>query len=256
MEVIKRHYKFICSGGLLLLLFACSSPAEYDHALTWSPVEIGSDIEDSEQVEAMIAPYRLRLDSIMNEVIGYAAYDLNTQGQYESTLGTFVTELTLTQSIAVYDQPVDVAIMNHKGGLRAPINEGPITLGEVFQVMPFENAVILLEVPGNTLIEVVEYIGRSGRSMIWPVSYEVTDEGLKNIRVNGQKVEPNKNYILSVTDYLADGGGGFRMLIPLKRIPIKPVLHRDMIANEIRQRTAKGDSIKAEVANLVTLSNQ
>ncbi len=250
--VSKTKWPGIC----LVLLISCSSPSEYDLSYSWSPVKISPDIAASDQVEAIISPYRSQLDSIMNEVIGYAAHDLTSQGQYESTLGTFVTELLLTQSISAYDLDVDVAIMNHRGGLRAPINRGPITLGEVFEVMPFENQMILLEMSGETLLEVVEHIGKSGRSMIWPVSFRVTESGLKNIRLNGKRIIEDQNYILSISDYLANGGGGFEMLRPLKKLDIKPIMLRDMIVQEIKQRAAKGDSIKAELANLVTVSEQ
>ena len=242
------------SVGLLSILVSCSNPVDHELTYTWSPVKISSDLQEAEQMEMIIAPFRIRLDSIMNEVIGYAAHDLTSARAYESTLGTFVTELLLTQSIASYDRPVDVAIMNHKGGLRAPINEGPITLGEVFQVMPFENEMLLLEVPGDQLLKVVDFIGQSGRSMIWPVSFEVSDKIVTNVRLHGELIQPDRNYTLTISDYLANGGGGFELLKPLKRLEVVPVTLRDMIVQEIRQRTMQGDSIQVDLANLVTLS--
>ncbi len=241
---------------LLIFLWSCSSPAEYELSYTWSPIKISPEIEGAMKIESIIEPYRGNLDSIMGEEIGYAAHDLTSRGQYESVLGTFVTELLLDQSISEFGRHVDAAIMNHHGGLRAPINEGPITLGEVFEVMPFENDVILLEVPGDTLIEVVRYIGQSGRSMIWPVSFDVSETDVENMAINGEAIAPDRSYVLSVSDYLANGGGGFRILKPLKRIEVIPVKLRDMIVNEIRQRTAAGDSVTAEVANLITVSEQ
>ena len=241
---------------LLIFLVSCSGPIDYDRSYTWSPVEINPTIEGSEDIEAIIAPYRTKLDSIMDEVIGYASHDLTTQGQYESTLGTFVTKLLREQSISSFEKEVDVTIMNHHGGLRAPINKGPITLGEVFEVMPFENEMILLEIPGDRLIELITFIGRSGRSMIWPVSFHIAGSAVENIRVDGKEIESNKIYTLSTSDYLANGGGGFHMLKSLKRIEVNPVKLRDMIEQEIRQQTARGDSIKIEVANLITVSGQ
>lgn len=240
----------------LIVLGGCSGPVEYNRSYSWSPVKIDQEIQRSEEIESLIAPFRARLDSTMNEVIGYASRDLSTQGSYESTLGTFVTRLLLTQSILSFDREVDVAIMNHRGGLRAPINEGPITLGDVYEVMPFENEMVLLEIPGDSLSEVISYIGKSGMSMIWPVSFQVTEYGVENILIDGKAIEPQKNYLLSISDYLANGGGGFYMLKALKRVDVKPVKLRDMIVQEIRQQTAKGDSVKPEVSNLIKLSNQ
>lgn len=192
----------------------------------------------------------------MGEIIGYASHDLTTRGEYESLLGTFVTKLLRDQSIFYFKKEVDVAIMNHHGGLRAPINKGPITLGEVFEVMPFENEMMLLQIPGDTLVQTIQFIGQTGRSMIWPVSYHVAASGVENILVDGKEIDPNRMYTLSVSDYLANGGSGFELLKPLKRLDVPSLKLRDMIITEIRQQTAKGDSIHLEMLNFVTISNE
>ena len=241
---------------LCILLAACSSPTEYETTMTWSPVQVDSEIEGNKAIEAIIAPYKADLDAKMNEVIGYAAHDLTSRGGYESDLGTFVTKLLLTQSRSVFKTEVDVAIMNHRGGLRAPINEGPITLGEVFEVMPFENEMRLIELTGDQLMEVIRHVGKSGRSMIWPVRFSVANSVVSKVSLNGKAIVPDQTYVLAISDYLANGGGGFNMLTDLKRIEVTPALQRDFIVNEIRQKTAQGDSIDTKVANLVTVADQ
>ena len=74
--------------------------------------------------------------------------------------------------------------------------------------------------------------------------------------MDGKEVEANKIYTLSTSDYLANGGGGFHMLGSLKRMDVNPVKLRDMIMQEIRQQTARGDSLKIEIANWITVSNE
>lgn len=241
---------------ILIFLVSCSTSEDVNISYSWSPVKINSEVKEAEQIDSIITPYRIKLDSIMSEVIGYAAHDLTVKGQYESTLGTFVTNLMLTQSISSFDRKVDVAMMNHKGGLRASINNGPITLGEIFEVMPFENEVVLLEIPGHLLLEVIQFIYETKNTMIWPVSFYITGSGIENVLVAGKEIVPDQNYTLAISDYQANGGEGFYMLKPLKRLEVNPVKLRDMIAQEIRQQAAMGDSIKAEVANLITVSDQ
>ncbi len=237
---------------LAIFLISCAGSTDYDTSFTWSPVEINGDLVASPEIEAIIAPYRIQLDSQMNEVIGYASHDLTTEGKYESTLGLFVTRLLREQSIASYGREVDVAIMNHHGGLRAPINEGPITLGEVYEVMPFENEMILLEVPGDSMVQVIQHIGKSGRSMIWPVSFQVSAAGVVDVLIAGEEVVADKNYVLAISDYLANGGGGFKMLTSLKKLDVNPVKLRDMIVAEIKQWSDKGDSLNIKMTNLIT----
>ena len=240
----------------MLVLTSCFDTTDYNLSYSWSPVQISSELGQSSQVELTILPYRNKLDSMMNEVIGHAAHDLTTNGRYESRLGTFVTALLHKQSSLSYQQPVGVALMNHHGGLRAPINAGPITLGEVFEVMPFENKMLLLEVPGKKLTEIITFVGTSSSSMMWPVSFEITASGVKNIEVDGKAVDPNRTYLLAVSDYQANGGSGFEMLQALERVDIVPVKLRDMIIAEVRELTTNGDTVKTEVANLITVSMQ
>ncbi|MDN3204415.1 5'-nucleotidase C-terminal domain-containing protein [Algoriphagus sediminis] len=238
-------------GFFCVFLVSCSEQKKYELSYSWAPVEITSEIKKSEEIEAIINPYKTKLDSIMDEVIGYSAKDLTTEGRYESTLGTFVTELLHKQSSAQYNTIVDVALMNHHGGLRAPINEGPVTVGEVFQVMPFENEMLLLEVPGDKLLEIIKFVGNRNSSMIWPVSFDVSGAEILNIQVDGKEIESDRTYILSVSDYQANGGSGFEMLQPLKRLDIKPILLRDMILSEIRELTARGEKINTKIANSI-----
>ncbi len=256
IHLILRSLNGVFSTSLILVfLISCSKPAEYNISYSWSPVKVTSEIEKSEEIEAMIDPFRTKLDSIMDEEIGYSVLDLTTQGRYESTLGTFVTKLLYDQSNALYERKVDVSLMNHHGGLRAPINKGPITVGDVFEVMPFENEMLLLEVPGETLAEIIKFVGDRSSSMIWPVSFDVTNAGIMNLKVNGESIDPDRVYILSVSDYQANGGSGFEILKSLKRVDVKPIKLRDMILTEVRESTARGDSIRVEVANAINVIN-
>ena len=239
--------------GILVISLTCCSKQSYQPYYSWSDIEIDSTIQRSVAIEEIITPYRIQLDSIMDEVIGHAVHELNASREYESTLGTFVTKLLLDQSIAAYDTHVDVALMNHKGGLRAPINKGDITLGDVFQVMPFENEMVLIDLTGDQLLEVIDKVANGGRSMIWPINYHATPEGPKEITLNGEAIKSDGKYVLTVSDYMANGGSGFDMLTDLPRQDIEAVHLRDMIISEIRELTAAGKRVQQDIMNTITI---
>ena len=80
--------RLLCLAILLAATLAsCSVKQDQVPTITWSTVPIEQTISADEEIESTIRPYRERLDSIMNEVIGYAAHDLNDRGEYESNLG-------------------------------------------------------------------------------------------------------------------------------------------------------------------------
>lgn len=230
---------------------SCTTPEEHTLDYNWSQEQITFDSTASDHIESLIAPYRAKLDSTMNEVIGYSAGDLSNKGRYESTLGAFVVQLMHAQSAKIYNHSVDVALINHHGGLRAPIGEGPITLGEAFNVMPFENEVWLLELSGEELAELVAFIPENGTSMLWPVSCKVTTEGVGNVLVGGEEIDPERNYTLVATDYQANGGNEFALLKPLKRLDVESVKLREMIIREIKEVAGRGDSLQATLPNLI-----
>jgi 2',3'-cyclic-nucleotide 2'-phosphodiesterase (5'-nucleotidase family) len=115
--------------------------------------------------------------------------------------------------------------------------------------MPFENEMLLLEVPGDVLLEVIEKISKRGSSMIWPVTFDQTKEGPINIQLNDQAISPTKNYVMAISDYLANGGSGFAMLKSVKRLEVSPVKLRDIIVKEIREKTERGESIHVSIAH-------
>ena len=244
---------FILGGILILSLSSCFNSQRYQPYYSWSDLEIDSTIQRSAAIEEIISPYRMRLDSIMDEVIGHATHDLTAAAEYESTLGTFVTKLLLKQSTAAYNTEVDVALMNHRGGLRAPINQGAITLGDIFEVMPFENEMVLIDLTGEQLLSVIDLVANGGRSMIWPVNYTATPDGPKDISLNGSAIVPTKNYVLTVSDYMANGGSGFHILSNLPRHDTKGVYLRDMIITEVRELTAAGKQVEQDIMNTVTI---
>ena len=96
---------------LLLLLASCHNRSTTQTKIAVSGIEINQQLQEADEIEAIVAPYRDSLEAIMDEVIGFAAHDLTTNGKYESTLGTFVTRLCLEQSEAIFEREVDVAII-------------------------------------------------------------------------------------------------------------------------------------------------
>ena len=110
---------------------------------------------------------------------------------------------------------------------------------------------ILVEVPGDQIDLLVSFVAETRTSMLWPAAFTVGPDGVSEITINGAPVDPNRTYVLSVSDYLANGGNGFAMLKTLKRLDVEPMRLREMILKEIQERTAQGDSISAVLPQLV-----
>ena len=103
-------------------------------------------------ITSIIEPYKIGIDSVMNEVLCVSEIEM-TKGRPESLLGNFVTDLCLNQ----YSDLADICIMNN-GGLRSTLPQGEITRGKIYELMPFENELVVLELNTSELFDLIEYI--------------------------------------------------------------------------------------------------
>jgi hypothetical protein len=103
-------------------------------------------------ITSIINPYKIGIDSVMNEVLCISEIEM-TKGNPESVLGNFVTDLCLEQ----YSDLADICIMNN-GGLRSTLPKGEITRGKIYELMPFENELVILELNALELFDLIEYI--------------------------------------------------------------------------------------------------
>ena len=180
---------------LVSILLACS-PTYIIESNESKLIPVAEKIDSS--ILNIILPYQEGIESQMSEVLSYSVNSLE-KGRPQSTIGNFVTDLCLNYTDA------DICIMNN-GGLRTTIDKGNITMGKIYELMPFENELVVLELDKSDYISLLKYIVKRGGepfsgmsikinkenkiiSNSWPVNFE-----------NGEKI----NVITS--DYLANGG--------------------------------------------------
>ena len=179
----------------MLFLLACSPTytlQSYDNKV----VAIKSTADST--ALAIIAPYQNAIEEEMNEVLSYTKIELNKKGS-ESTLGNFVTDLCLNYADA------HMCVMNN-GGLRTTINKGPVTRGKLYQLMPFENELVVLELNKEDYLGLLEYICKRGGEPFSGISITMTEDG--EILNHSESVDFSKGEKIRVltSDYLANGG--------------------------------------------------
>ena len=162
----------------------------------------------------LIAPFKDQLEQEMTTIIGVLAEDFK-KAQPESALTNWIGDLMHTQGRKVSGKQIDFGLMNY-GGIRLPnLPAGPITIGKIYELMPFDNVITILEVPGKDVLALFELI--AAKKGGFPVSHHV-EMGIKNgalefLRIKGEAIDPDRIYTLSTTSFLADGGDGLKMLM-------------------------------------------
>ena len=140
-----------------------------------------------------------------------------------SNLGNLLADYTFDGANiwakANLNKNIDAALINI-GGIRTTIGKGDILLKNVFEVMPFENEVIIVKFKGSDLQGLFDYYAKNQKNN--PVSHlyiETNDGTLSKSLINGNSINPNQDYYIATSDYLALGGDNMKFFAQGESIP-------------------------------------
>lgn len=240
--------------GTALLCSACHSSHYTVSSITVSRTQM-SDRYDAVQdagALALIAPYKTQLEGTMNSVVGHSALAMD-KNRPEDLLGNLIADVLRESAVRVLPQPADVGLMNI-GGIRNVLAEGDITVGNVFEILPFENALCVIRIKGSQLRKLFGQIAGRGGEAISGARIVMSKGELISAEVGGQPIDDNKIYTLATIDYLAEGNDGMTALreVESKDFPEGSVL-RDVFMDYVKQCTAKGEKVTSKVEGRVTV---
>ncbi len=238
---------------LLLVLPACKT-AYYPTNKEASFYSLDTLATTDAAVEKIIAPYKEKLEAAMNVVIGHNAVDMPKE-QPESLMGNFVADAILDVARTEYGKPIDFCISNY-GGLRIPtLPKGDITKGRIFELMPFDNMLVIVHLDGATTQTFLNHVAVKGG---WPASKElkmnINGNQAEQITINGEAFDPNKKYSILVSDYMANGGDKCSFLKGEDRNDLS-LLFRDAIMQFVEKETKAGREINAAIEGRINLAS-
>jgi 2',3'-cyclic-nucleotide 2'-phosphodiesterase (5'-nucleotidase family) len=226
---------FFIAHLLFIALFVSCKPTMFVLPSKVQNLAVGNVAAEDSAVLRLIAPYKKQIDESMNKVIGKAAKELRCERtDIESPLGNFIVDLLQYQTAKLYHLPLDLCIVNN-GGLRVPIGEGNITVGNIFELMPFENEIVVLTLTGKDLLEILAFEAHYRKTSFSNTELRFTSEGqLVSAKIGGNKLDVEKTYKLVTYDYLANGGDGMNCLKGLAKEPMG-VTVRTLILQHIEE---------------------
>jgi 5'-nucleotidase len=176
----------------------------------------------------------LRTEERMKEKVGELTA---TAERSKNALASSAMGNLLTDALRDYTR-ADVALMN-RGGIRADLQQGPITRRDVFEVMPFDNSIVVLKLTGAELTALVrnavEGKAHSGIEVSGLTLEIKTDAGgdkrsLTGVRVGAEPVDPAKVYRVAMNSFMADGGDAYiEAVSPGEKRTDDVLLLRDML---------------------------
>jgi 2',3'-cyclic-nucleotide 2'-phosphodiesterase (5'-nucleotidase family) len=249
-NILKTLVKFC--WVLAVSVLVCCAPATTTSLIpAYQLLPIDNSYTHDSLSEATIAPYREQMTKEMDVVIGHADKWL-VEGELESLLGNFVTDALLVQSRQYYSGKVHMSLITN-GGMRAPIPQGEVKISNIYELMPFENFLYILELDGSQTKSLFSLMASDKRLAVANTVVLVEEDEPVRIFIDGEPFDEKKHYILAVSDYLANGGGGMEFLKQARVLQKFEVKIRDMIIDHIRQLESQGKPVDAMIEGRVKL---
>ena len=202
-------------------LFVACGPAQLAD-YTSANQKVDSSIV-SNSLDSMISPYRAELQKEMLQVIGYSDSDLVSYAP-ESPLSNFVADV-------VFERGMQYAIANglpceysntfcmlNFGGIRSVINKGEITTATIYELMPFDNTIVIAQLGASKVMTLLETLHQTKGQPLSNAKV-ILSENSGLLKIGGEDGDEMTDDVFIVTsDYLANGGDRMDFFnFPVKR---------------------------------------
>jgi len=240
----------------LLLGSACQSHYEVA-SIQRSRILIDSryDSQPDQKAAEFLKPYKHVVDSVMGPVVGRSAKYMTAQ-RPEGTLSNLLSDV-LVWAAKDYNENPDFGMYN-MGGVRADLPKGDVTYGDVLDIAPFENKIAFGTLTGAEVLELFGQMASvGGEGVSSSVRMVITKDGrLESATINGEPVDPAKNYRLTTIDYLLGGTDKLEALKKCRDINApKDVSNnsRFVIMNYFRYMQKQGKEVDAQIEGRVVV---
>lgn len=209
--------------------------------------DIDAEIAEDERMRAFITPYVREMSRTMDQVITVSEGSFE-RAVPEGALGNLAADIIRSRATAEMRETVHVSIMNN-GGLRVPLPEGRVTVRDIYELMPFENHIVVLTFSGKQLLQIADELAAAGGEPVSGIRFRIVDGSARDVLVQARNVEPGSKYRVATNNWMADGGGDVPTLWePAERADLD-VLIRDAIIDYLNRRETITPNIDFRVRN-------
>lgn len=195
-----------------LMLTSCGSEKLYNSEIKGKQIPVSDTYKNDAQIEDFVAPYRDHINKDLDSVLAYAPETFTkTKGKWQTNIGNLMADMTFEAADSLLykreKEHVDICLLNY-GGIRATIPQGNVTARSAYEIMPFENSLIVMALRGKQINEIAEYISQGKRPHPLAGMLIIMDSNrtVKNATVQGKPIDENKVYYVATSDYLSNGG--------------------------------------------------
>lgn len=165
---------------------------------------------DSE-IAAILDAYRPGVEKVMGKPIAVVKDTLRF-GQPEGALGNMAADALRNRAALELRKFVHLGIIG-ESSFKTFFIPGTLTLGDIYEFMPYENHLVILELKGDIVIELIDQVAAVGGAPVSGARFRIDDDNrARGLLVNAEVVDPNKRYLVATSSWVANGGDQFPAL--------------------------------------------
>lgn len=243
--------------ALVALMGACSHKPSRVVSIEAEQVFIDSTFDAVQDSAYLVSlqPLKDSMDRMLNEVIGYVPEPMSAY-QPESPLLNWAADAMLFPIRAKLPDRADFSVVNI-GGLRCSWAAGDLTVRSIFELMPFENQVVILTLGGADVLLLADQMAVQGGQGVSGMTYVINAKTGKaeDVRVQGKPVEAEKDYYVVTSDYLSGGADGMDALTLFKDREYTGIKMRGQFIDYVKTLTANNQPVACKCDGRVRVRN-
>ena len=250
--------KHILKFCLLLFIFSCNNDYNLSK-VEGKRIDINNSIATDSTIEAFVKPYRESVNKNLDSIISYAPETYSkSDGELNTAIGNLMADAVYNECNPVFNkrtsENIDFVLLNH-GGIRSIISKGNITSRTAYEVMPFENSVVVVKLKGEQIQQLVSYLVKAKRAH--PISSQLQISLTPNLElasafINGRPIDNKKTYYVATNDYLYNGGDRMTFFHPNDSLYVLDYKIRNVLIDYFK----KTDTLNPKIDNrFIKLNN-
>ena len=211
------HFLFLL---YFLIFLNCKNKNQQLIKIEGQQITVTDSLTPNEEIENFIKPFRDNIQKDLDSVLAYSVETYSkTDGEFNTAVGNFMADAVFSEANPIFKsrtgKEIDLVLLNH-GGIRASLNKGDVSKRTAFELMPFENSIVVIALKTPQIDGLIDYLLKSKRAHpISNLKLSVDkDFNLVEAKIKGEKLKQNQTYYVATSDYLYNGGDNMSFFKP------------------------------------------
>jgi len=237
------------------LIIACKNNSHEVSKINAKQLKIGNEVKQDSSIIQLFTPYKKKMTNEITKSLSFSPKILErTDGNLQSTLGNLVADLSYEKANELFKnktgKTVDFSMSNY-GGIRAAIMKGDVTVSNAFELMPFDNTLVVVELNYDKIKALFNYFVAKKRAHPLSKNIQLTIKNDSyNVLINGKAIKKDKTYFVATSNYLQKGGDGMIFFSEPESMFDSNFLIRDAIVDYFESK----DTLSANLDNRVIIN--